>query len=63
MINEPHPLNRDYNGDPNMKALKRRGFITHGSTLVSFGWVNLRLRASHPLQGEATEVREDAVGV
>ena len=33
MINEPPPLNREYNRDPNIKALKRRGFINHGSTL------------------------------
>ena len=33
MINKTPPLNRDYNRDPNMKALKRRGFINHGSTL------------------------------
>ena len=31
MINKPH--NRDCNRDPNIKALKRRGFINHGSTL------------------------------
>ena len=35
MINKPPPLNRDYNRDPNIKALKRRGFINHGSTLSS----------------------------
>ena len=33
MINKPPPLNREYNMDPNMKALKRRGFINQGSTL------------------------------
>ena len=27
------PLNRDYNRDPNIWALKRRGFMNHGSTL------------------------------
>ena len=32
VINKPPPLNRDYNRDPNIKALKRRGFINHGST-------------------------------
>ena len=32
MIHNPPPLNGDYNKDPNMKALKRRGFINHGST-------------------------------
>ena len=35
MINEPPSLNRDYNRDPNMKALKRRGVINQGSTLGS----------------------------
>ena len=34
MINEPPPLNRDYDRDPNIKSLKRRGFIKQGSTLV-----------------------------
>ena len=33
MKNKPPPLNRDYNRDPNIKALKRRGFVNHGSTL------------------------------
>ena len=33
MINKPPPLNRDYDRDPNIKALKRRGFLNHGSTL------------------------------
>ena len=32
-MNKPPPLNRDYNRDPNIKALKTRGFINHGSTL------------------------------
>ena len=27
------PLNRDYNRNPDIKALKRRGFINHGSTI------------------------------
>ena len=34
LINEPPPLNRDYDRDPNIQALQRRGFIDHGSTLV-----------------------------
>ena len=42
MINKPPPLNRDYNRDPNMKALKRRGFIDRGSTL----WVPIYLRGT-----------------
>ena len=33
LINKPPPLNRDYNRDPNIHALKRRGFINQGSTL------------------------------
>ena len=32
MINKPPPLKRDYSRDPYIKALKRRGFINHGST-------------------------------
>ena len=35
MINKHHPLNRDYNRDPNIKALERKGFIHHESTLPS----------------------------
>ena len=31
----PHPLNMDYNRDPNSKALTRRAFMNQGSTLVS----------------------------
>ena len=33
LISKPPPLNREHNRDPNIKALKRRGFINHGSTL------------------------------
>ena len=33
MTNNPPPLHRDYDRDPNIKALKRKGFINHGSTL------------------------------
>ena len=33
LINKPPPINRDYNRDPNIKALKRGGVINHGSTL------------------------------
>ena len=32
---EHPPLNRDYNRDPYIKALKRRGVINHGSTLAA----------------------------
>ena len=38
MINKPPPLNRDYDKGPNIEALKRRGFINHGSTLPKV-WV------------------------
>ena len=34
MINKPPPLNRDQNRDPNMKALKRKGFMNQGSILL-----------------------------
>ena len=30
----PSSLNRDSNREPNIKALKRRGFLNHGSTLM-----------------------------
>ena len=33
MINKPPPMNRDDNRDPDIKALKRSGFINQGSTL------------------------------
>ena len=33
MINKPPPLIRDDNMDPNITALKSRGFINYGSTL------------------------------
>ena len=33
LMNKPPPQNREYNRDPNVKALKRRGCINHGSTL------------------------------
>ena len=33
MINKPPPLNGDNNGDPNIKALTRKRFINHESTL------------------------------
>ena len=33
VINKPPPLNKDYHRDPNIKALERKGFINHGSTL------------------------------
>ena len=39
MINKPPPHNMGYNRDPDIKALKRRGFINHGSTL-GFEWLN-----------------------
>ena len=34
LINKPFALNRDYNKDRNIQALKRRGFLNHGSTLL-----------------------------
>ena len=40
LINKPPTLHRDYNTDPNIQALVRRGFInliSHGSTLVCAG--------------------------
>ena len=37
MINKPPPLNRDYDRDPNVYALKRRGVLNHVSTL----WVEV----------------------
>ena len=37
LINNPTPLNGDYNSVPNTKALERRGLVNHGSTLVDWG--------------------------
>ena len=34
LINNHLPLFRDYDWDPDIKALKRRGFVNHGSTVV-----------------------------
>ena len=34
-VNKPPPLNRDYNRDPYIKALKRRELINRGSTLTT----------------------------
>ena len=33
-MNEPPPVNRDHDRDPNIKTLKRRGLINHGSTVL-----------------------------
>ena len=33
MINKPPRLNRDYNGDPDIKALKKEGVYKYGSSL------------------------------
>ena len=33
-MNKPPPLDRDYNRDPNIKALKKRRFMNHGSALL-----------------------------
>ena len=33
--NKPPPLNGDHNRAPEIKAIKRRGFINHGSKLTS----------------------------
>ena len=50
MINKPPPFNRDYNRDPNIKALKGRGFINHGSTLwqAAFMVVAFRVCGTQP---------------
>ena len=33
-MNNPSPPNKNYNRDANIRALKRRGFIDHGSRFV-----------------------------
>ena len=33
-FNTPPPLHRDYDRDPNIEALERRGFVNHGSPLI-----------------------------
>ena len=43
-IIKPPPLNRDYNRDPNLKALKSKGVIDHGFTLRVQGF-RFRVRA------------------
>ena len=37
MINHPPPVSGEYNRNPNIKALKGRGPIHHGSTVPPFG--------------------------
>ena len=37
LINKHPPLNRDCHRGPDLKALKRSGFMNHGSTLPSAG--------------------------
>ena len=36
-IINPLPLDRDYSRDPNIQALRRRGFIHQGSKLIRLG--------------------------
>ena len=43
LINKPFALHRDYNKDRNIQALKRRGFLNHGSTLIT---QNTRVKGS-----------------
>ena len=65
MINNPPPLNRDYSRDPNIKALKRRGFINHGSTLVwNLGQkcLGLRLCSSRFRARASSRIRVDGLG-
>ena len=41
LMNTPPPLNKDYSRGSNIKALNRRGFIHHGSTLEQFASLSL----------------------
>ena len=45
LTNKPPPLNKAYNRDPNIKALQRKRFSNHGSTLESLISVRGSLRA------------------
>ena len=53
-ITKPPPLNRDYNRNADIKALKKRVFINQGTTLP-FGIWDLRLRACSSSGSAATE--------
>ena len=46
LITKSTPLNRDYSRDPNIKALIRRGFTNHGSTLDT---TSLKIKYFGPL--------------
>ena len=47
--NKPPPLTSDDNKDPNIKALRRRGLVSHGSTL-SLGCLLLLEETQHQLK-------------
>ena len=58
----PLPFNREYNTDPRLKALKRKGLINHGSTLGFRGSGGLAqnsvlfgLKASYPTFGDCKQ--------
>ena len=59
LINKALPVNEDYNEDPNIKALKRRGLINDGSTLTlpmihtprPFKGLNIRIPVIIPTKG------------
>ena len=46
MINKPPDIriHKDYNGDPSIEALKMRGLVHHGSTLVNPAFTQGSLR-------------------
>ena len=52
-----HDFNGHYSRDPNIEALKRSGFINHGSTLATIYWGLQPLK--HP--APASRVRDSLI--
>ena len=48
VIPKPPPLNRDYKRDPDIRALERRGFTNHGSTLQPLSWGTCNIGYTKP---------------
>ena len=48
MVHKPNPLNKDYNRDPNLKALERKGLLDQGPQYSgALGYLGIALRDVH----------------
>ena len=56
LINKPPLLNRDYNRDANIRALKMRGFVNRGSTVGKNPACHSVLRSNYSWQAGAIYV-------